>query len=181
MKEKNLEQATFGAGCFWCTEAVFQQLKGVEKIIPGYTGGHAEDPTYKQVCTGETGHAEVSRITFDPAIISYEQLLTVFWHAHDPTTLNRQGGDIGKQYRSVIFYHDGQQKQAAETSKKQTETSGLWNEPIVTAIEPLETFYEAEDYHHNYYNDNPNAGYCSMVIAPKVQKVKKEFAEFLKG
>lgn len=176
----NVEEATFGAGCFWCSEAVFQRLRGVEKVEPGYAGGRKENPTYKQVCTGNTGHAEVARITFDPDIITYDQLLTVFWHSHNPTTLNRQGGDVGTQYRSVIFYHNEAQKNAAKTSKENTNASDLWADVIVTEIEPLENFYEAENYHQNYYNENPNAGYCSMVIAPKVRKLQKEFSDLLK-
>lgn len=174
------QEATFGAGCFWCTEAVFQRLQGVKKIEPGFTGGDTKNPTYKQVCSGTTGHVEVSHIVFDPAIISYDQLLNVFWHTHNPTTLNRQGADVGTQYRSVIFYHTEEQKKKAEASKKETDQSDLWPDPIVTAIEPLEFFYNAENYHQNYYNENPNAGYCSTVIAPKIQKLHKEFGELIK-
>ncbi len=176
----NFEKATFGAGCFWCTEAVFQRLKGVKKVEPGYAGGKVKNPTYREVCSGRTGHAEVARITFDPSIISYDQLLTVFWHTHNPTTKNRQGADVGTQYRSVIFYHNEKQKEAAEASLQKTDESDLWNDSIVTEIEPLDTFYEAENYHQNYFNENPNAGYCSMVIAPKIKKLKKEFSDLLK-
>lgn len=174
------QEATFGAGCFWCTEAVFQRLRGVNKIEPGYTGGRTKNPTYKQVCSGATGHVEVSHLVFDPAIISYDQLLTVFWHTHNPTTLNRQGADVGTQYRSVIFYHTEEQKEKAEASKKETDQSDLWGDPIVTAIESLDLFYKADNYHQNYYNENPNAGYCSMVIAPKIKKLQNEFGTLLK-
>ena len=175
-----LEKATLGGGCFWCIEAVFQQLQGVEKVVSGYAGGRVKNPTYRQICTGQTGHAEVTQITFDPTVISYDELLAVFWRVHDPTTLNRQGADTGTQYRSVIFYHDERQKVAAQASKNQAEADGLWANPIVTEILPLPEFYEAEDYHQNYFNDNPNQGYCQMVIAPKVKKFKAEFAAKLK-
>lgn len=181
MQHDKLEQATFGAGCFWCSEAVFQRLKGVKKVNPGFAGGHATDPTYQQVCTGTTGHAEVARITFDPSEISYRQLLTVFWHTHNPTTKNRQGADVGTQYRSVIFYHTKKQKKAAEDSRETTDATDLWDDPIVTDIEPLEKFYEADNYHRNYYNENPNAGYCSAVIAPKVKKLESKFGDLLKS
>lgn len=177
---KNLDTATLGAGCFWCVEAIFQDLKGVHKVESGYSGGHVKNPTYEEVCTGTTGHAEVTRIIFDPEIISFEQLLEVFWHSHDPTTLNRQGADIGTQYRSVIFYNNEQQKEIAETSKQKTDSSGLWNAPIVTEINPIKEYYEAEDYHQNYYNNNSNQPYCSAVIAPKLQKFFKEFGYLLK-
>lgn len=176
----NLEKATFGAGCFWCTEAVFQRLKGVKKVEPGYAGGNVKNPTYREVCSGRTGHAEVTQITFDPSIVSYEQLLTVFWHTHNPTTKNRQGADVGTQYRSAIFYHSEKQKKAAEASKEKTDQSGLWGDPIVTEIEPLDIFYEAKNYHQNYFNENPNAGYCSTVIRPKIKKLKREFGDLLK-
>lgn len=178
--ETQLEQATFGAGCFWCIEAIFQRLKGVKKVEPGYAGGHAMNPSYQQVCSGTTGHAEVARISFDPEIINYGQLLTVFWHTHNPTTLNRQGVDRGTQYRSIIFYHNEKQKETAVFSKEKTDESDLWDDLIVTEIEQLENFYEAEDYHQNYFNNNPNAGYCSMVIAPKIKKLKMEFSHLLK-
>lgn len=178
--ENNLETATFGAGCFWCVEAVFQKLKGVESVVSGYMGGNVKNPTYRQVCTGDTGHAEVIQIKFNPDIISYEDLLKVLWHSHDPTTLNRQGNDVGTQYRSVIFYHSPEQKEIAEHSKSETNKSGLWKDPIVTEITPAETFYSAEDYHQNYFNDNSYQPYCSFVIAPKVKKLEKEFKEKLK-
>ena len=177
---KNLDTATLGAGCFWCVEAIFQDLKGVHKVESGYSGGHVENPAYEEVCTGTTGHAEVTRITFDPEIISYEQLLEVFWHTHDPTTLNKQGADVGTQYRSVIFYHNEKQKEIAETSKEKTDSTGLWNAPIVTEIISLKEYYAAEDYHQNYYNNNTNQPYCSAVIAPKLQKFFKKFGFLLK-
>ena len=174
-----LETATFGSGCFWCTEAVFQDLKGVKRVVSGYSGGKVENPTYQQVCTGTTGHAEVLQITFDPAVISFEELLYVFWRTHDPTTLNRQGADVGPQYRSVIFYHTEEQKAIAEKSRQETDASGLWPNPIVTEIAPFPGFYEAEGYHQNYYRTNPDQPYCRMVIDPKVQKFRKAFQDKL--
>lgn len=180
MDNENLEKATFGAGCFWCVEAVFEELKGVKTVKAGYAGGHVEDPTYKQVTTGTTGHAEVARIIYDPSIISYDQLLTVFWHTHNPTTKNRQGADVGPQYRSVIFYHNEEQKEIAQKSMKETDQSDLWEDPIVTEIEPVSNYSEAENYHQNYYANNPNAGYCQVVIAPKLKKFRKEFSHLLK-
>jgi peptide-methionine (S)-S-oxide reductase len=174
------ETATLGGGCFWCVEAVFQDLKGVQQVVSGYTGGTVDNPTYQQVCTGATGHAEVVQITFDPQIISFEDILYVFWRTHDPTTLNRQGADVGTQYRSVIFYHNEEQKAIAEKSKRETNASGLWPNPIVTEIAPLRDFYEAEAYHQNYYRINPYQPYCQMVIDPKVQKFRKEFQNKLK-
>jgi peptide-methionine (S)-S-oxide reductase len=169
------ETATFGAGCFWCVEAIFQNLKGVHSVVSGYAGGTVEHPTYQQVCTGDTGHAEVIQITFDPAVITYEDLLDVFWRTHDPTTLNRQGADVGTQYRSVIFYHNARQKAIAEQSKRDIAASGVWRDPIVTEIVPLRNFYKAETYHQNYYRLNPNQPYCRFVIDPKIQKFKKDF------
>ncbi len=165
-----LHYATFGAGCFWCTEAVFERLDGVHSVVAGYSGGTKANPTYKEVCSGTTGHAEVAQITFDPAKISYEELLNVFWHAHDPTTLNRQGADEGTQYRSIIFYHDEKQKNAAEKSKAEAQKD--FSQPIVTSIERLKKFYEAEDYHQDYYRNNPHAPYCMMVIRPKLEKIE---------
>jgi peptide-methionine (S)-S-oxide reductase len=165
------ELATFGGGCFWCTEAVFQTLDGVKKVTSGYAGGKTENPTYEQVCTGETGHAEVIQIEFDPAKISFEKLLEVFWEAHDPTTLNRQGNDFGTQYRSVIFYHDEAQKVAAEKSKKQAAAN--FSKPIVTEISPMTKFYGGEGYHQDYYRRNSSKPYCSVVITPKLQKLQK--------
>lgn len=176
----NVEIATLGAGCFWCVEAVFQDVKGVQKVVSGYTGGDVENPTYKQICTGTTGHAEVAQVTFDPSVISFEDILTIFWHTHDPTTLNRQGNDVGTQYRSAIFYHSDEQKELAEKSKAEVDASDLWPNPIVTEIVPLEIFYEAEDYHQNYFDENPYQPYCMMVINPKVQKFKKSFGDWLK-
>jgi peptide-methionine (S)-S-oxide reductase len=178
--EKNLEQATFGAGCFWCVEAVYEIVEGIEKVESGYSGGHVENPSYNEVTSGKTGHAEVARLHFDPEVISYEELLEVLWHTHNPTTLNRQGNDVGPQYRSAIFYHNEEQKEIAERSLKKTDESDLWEDPIVTEIEPLENYYVAENYHQNYFENNPNAGYCSVVIAPKIAKFKKEFSHLLK-
>lgn len=178
--EKNLEQATFGAGCFWCVEAVYEIVEGVERVESGYSGGHVENPSYNEVTSGQTGHAEVARLHFDPEVISYEELLEVLWHTHNPTTLNRQGNDVGPQYRSAIFYHNEEQKEIAERSLKKTDESDLWEDPIVTEIEPLENYYVAENYHQNYFENNPNAGYCSVVIAPKIAKFKKEFSHLLK-
>lgn len=171
--------ATFGAGCFWCTEAVFQRLKGVVKVESGYSGGRRENPSYEQVCSGATGHAEVVQVTYDPEIISFEELLEIFWKTHDPTTLNRQGNDIGTQYRSVIFYHDDEQKQLAEKYKKKLDATGIFNSSIVTEISPLKNFYKAEDYHKDYYNNNSSQPYCSFVITPKVEKLKEVFKEKL--
>lgn len=178
--EKRMEEATFGNGCFWCTEAVFQNLEGVTDVKSGYSGGSIKNPSYREVCTGRTGHAEVLRITFDSQKISYATLLEVFFATHDPTTLNRQGGDVGTQYRSVIFYHNPEQKRLAELAKKAADESGTWNDPIVTAIEPLTNYYPAEDYHENYFLNNPEAPYCQAVILPKVEKFKKRFHEYLK-
>jgi len=178
-KNMQTEIATFGAGCFWCVEAVFQELNGVLKVESGYMGGQVPNPTYKEVCTGQTGHAEVARITFDPAVISYDELLEVLWTAHDPTTLNRQGADAGTQYRSAIFYYSEAQRTAAERSKQDVATK-IWDDPIVTEIVPAGEFYVAEDYHQNYYALNPNAGYCRIVISPKVAKVREKFTAKLK-
>ena len=165
----HLEKATFGAGCFWCVEAVFERIEGVQSVVAGYAGGTKANPTYKEVCTGTTGHAEVARITYDPAKVSYEKLLEVFWGAHDPTTLDRQGADVGTQYRSVIFYHDEKQKIVAEKSK--IEAQKKFRDPIVTEIKPLNHFYEAEDYHQDYFRNNPDAPYCRFVIKPKLEKL----------
>lgn len=176
----NLDTATFGAGCFWCVEAVFQQMKGVAKVESGYAGGHVKNPSYKDVCSGTTGHAEVARIWFDSTVISYETLLEIFWHSHDPTTLNRQGADVGSQYRSVIYYHNDSQKNIATASKMATDSSGLWPDPIVTEITAVPTYYAAENYHQNYLENNPNQSYCSAVVGPKVQKVRKQFKHLLK-
>ncbi|HEY1032804.1 MAG TPA: peptide-methionine (S)-S-oxide reductase MsrA [Flavipsychrobacter sp.] len=178
--EKKLEIATFAAGCFWCVEAQYQQLKGVEKVESGYIGGSVPNPTYKQVCTGNTGHAEACNIFYDPSVISYDELLAAFWTAHDPTQLNRQGNDVGTQYRSAIFYHNDEQKQKAEDYKRKLNEEKAYNDDIVTEISPYSTFYKAEDYHQNYYNDNPSQGYCVFVVKPKLDKFKKVFAGKLK-
>lgn len=170
-----MELTTLGSGCFWCTEAVFQQLKGVETVVSGYSGGHIENPSYEQVTTGRTGHAEVSQIQFNPEQISFEDVLEVFFNTHDPTTLNRQGNDVGTQYRSVIFYHSEEQKEIAERVTKELYESGIWKNPIVTEIIPFEEFYPAEDYHQNYFRKNPNQGYCQLVIVPKLKKFEKVF------
>lgn len=167
------EIATLGGGCFWCIEAVFQRIDGVTSVIPGYAGGHIDNPTYKEICTGRTGHAEVAKIEFDPKIITFKQILNVFWQAHNPTTLNRQGNDVGTQYRSVIFYHNEKQKQVAEKSKFSADESRYWNEPIITEITLLNNYSDAEEYHNNYYDENPNQPYCLFVIKPKLDKLKK--------
>jgi peptide-methionine (S)-S-oxide reductase len=180
-KVEGLETATFGAGCFWCVEAVFQRLKGVETVISGYTGGRVENPTYAQISTGNTGHVEVVRLTYDPQVISYPELLEVFWQTHDPTTLNRQGADVGTQYRSAVFYHTPGQHELAEKYKRELDASGAFARPIVTEIVPVARFYEAEDYHQNFYNQNGSQPYCTCVIAPKVEKLKKVFKDKLKG
>jgi peptide-methionine (S)-S-oxide reductase len=172
--------ATFGSGCFWCTEAIFQNVEGVLKVESGYAGGKVKNPTYKEVCGGLTGHAEVIQLTYDPSEITYDELLEIFWKTHDPTTLNRQGADVGTQYRSVVFYHDDEQKQLAESYKAKLNDASAFNDPIVTEISPITVFYKAEDYHQNYYNLNGNAPYCSFVIQPKLEKFKKVFAEKLK-
>jgi peptide-methionine (S)-S-oxide reductase len=172
--------ATFGAGCFWCVEAVFQKLKGVEKVESGYMGGAVKNPTYKDVCTGQTGHAEVCQITYNPQKISFEELLEVFWKTHDPTTLNRQGGDIGTQYRSAVFYHTSTQKQIAESIKNELTISGAFDAPIVTTFEPASVFYKAENYHQDYFNLNGSNPYCQMVVKPKVEKFKKVFGDKIK-
>jgi methionine-S-sulfoxide reductase len=173
------EQVTFGSGCFWCTEAVFQQLKGVELSVSGYSGGRLANPTYEQISTGNTGHAEVIQVTYDPAQISFTDLLRVFWQTHDPTTLNRQGHDVGTQYRSAIFYHNDRQRKLAEEYKKQLDASGTFGAPIVTEITRFEKFYPAEEYHQEYYEQNPGERYCEYVIRPKVEKFRKEFADLL--
>jgi peptide-methionine (S)-S-oxide reductase len=164
--------ATFGGGCFWCTEAVLQRIEGVLSVASGYAGGSTPSPTYEEVCSGDTGHAEVIQVTYDPGMIGYEEILDVFWQAHDPTTRDRQGGDTGTQYRSIILYADEAQRAAAEASRKKAQTK--FRDPIVTEIQPLTQFFKAEDYHQNYYNTNANAGYCRMVISPKLKKLKLE-------
>ena len=179
-EKKKMEIATFGAGCFWCVEAVFQRIKGVEKVISGYEGGFVPNPTYKQVCTKKTGHAEVCQIHYDPALVSFEQLLEVFWRTHDPTTPNQQGADKGPQYRSVVFYHSDVQKELAESYKEKLDESGSFDAPIVTEISPSKTFYAAEDNHQDYFNQNPGNSYCHFVIVPKLAKFKQVFADKLK-
>lgn len=175
------ELATLGGGCFWCLEAVFEQLKGVEKVVSGYTGGAVPDPTYHQVCTGRTGHAEVVQVTFDPAVVTFQEVLDVFFATHDPTTKNRQGADVGTQYRSAIFYASPEQKQTAEKRIAELNAEQIWPAPIVTEVVPLEKFYPAEDYHQGYYRGNPGQGYCMAVISPKVAKFRKQFAHKLMG
>ena len=175
-----LDTATFGSGCFWCSEAIFERVKGVHKVISGYAGGTTENPSYEQVCTGKTGHAEVCQIIFDPSVVSFADLLKIFWKTHDPTTLNRQGADEGTQYRSVIFYHSDEQKKIAQHYKVELDKSGSWENPVVTEISPFTKFYPAEAYHQNYFANNPTQGYCSFVIAPKVEKFEKAFKEKLK-
>lgn len=176
---QQLETATLGAGCFWCVEAIYQNVKGIHRVVSGYSGGDVEHPTYEEVCFGTTGHAEVTQISFDPTVISFEDVLYIFWRTHDPTTLNRQGADVGTQYRSVIFYHDEEQKSVAERSRQETAASGLWSDAIVTEISPYQIFYPAEDYHQNYYRQNGKQPYCTMVIDPKVKKFKETFKDKL--
>ncbi len=166
-----VEYATLGGGCFWCIEAIFERTEGVERVEPGYAGGSTDNPTYEDVCTGTTGHAEVARITFDPEKLSYSDLLQVFWKAHDPTTLNRQGADVGSQYRSIILYHNDEQKDLAEQAKRELEGAGYFEKPVVTEIKALDTFYLAEEYHQDYFNKHPYAGYCTFVIRPKLKKL----------
>jgi peptide-methionine (S)-S-oxide reductase len=175
-----MKTAVFGTGCFWCSEAIFKELKGVVSVMPGYTGGTVADPTYRQVCSGTTGHAEVSQVVYDPELIGYDELLEVFWKVHDPTSLNRQGGDVGTQYRSSIFYSDDEQRTTAESQKAALNASGAWERPIVTEIAPLGEFYPAENYHHDYFANNPDQGYCQMVVRPKLEKFRKVFARKLK-
>jgi len=175
------EIATLGSGCFWCLESVFEQLRGVERVESGYAGGSVANPTYPQVCTGATGHAEVVQITFDPRVLSFAELLDVFFAIHDPTTLNRQGADAGTQYRSVIFYHSPEQKRLAEEKIAALNQGGDWGAPLVTQLVPFETFYRAEDYHQGYFRNNPGQGYCQVVIAPKVAKFRTHFASKLKA
>ncbi len=180
MNQGKTEVATFGSGCFWCTEAVFQQLEGVISVSPGYSGGIRPNPTYEQVSSGATGHAEVAQIKYNPEIITFADLLEVFWKSHDPTTLNRQGADVGAQYRSVIFYHDEKQKVLAEQYKRKLNEANAFEKPVVTEITAFEKFYPAENYHVNYYNNNKNAPYCTFVIKPKVDKVREVFKDKLK-
>jgi peptide-methionine (S)-S-oxide reductase len=178
--EKELGVATFGGGCFWCVEAVFQQLEGVDSVESGYAGGRVDKPTYKQVCAGTTGHAEVCQIRYDPSRVAYTDLLEVFFKTHDPTTLNRQGADFGTQYRSVVFYHTDRQKELAEKCKKELGAAGIWRNPIVTQIVPFGSYFKAEGYHQNFFNVNPENRYCQAVLVPKLEKLKKVFADKLK-
>jgi peptide-methionine (S)-S-oxide reductase len=179
--ENKLDTATLGAGCFWCVEAVFQQLKGVEKTISGYSGGKIKNPAYKEVCTGQTGHAEVIQVIFNPTIISFKELLEVFWQTHDPTTLNRQGADVGTQYRSVIYFHNNEQKEIAETLKNSLNSENIFGKPVVTEISAFTQFYPAEDYHQNYFLENGEQPYCQYVIVPKMEKFKKLFGNKIKN
>lgn len=184
IKPKNMNEelqvATLGSGCFWCTEAFFLKLNGVESVVSGYSGGKVKNPTYREVCTGLTGHAEVIQVKFNPKIISYEEILEVFWNTHDPTTLNKQGADEGTQYRSAVFFHSEEQKKIAEQYKSQLDKAGVYKNRIVTEITPFTVFYPAEDYHQNYYALNPNQGYCQYVIRPKIEKFNKQYASKLK-
>lgn len=179
MKNK-IEIAIFGAGCFWCTEAIFSNIKGVIKVTPGYAGGNAPNPTYEEVSSGRTGHAEVAKIEFDPAIIDYSKLLDIFWVMHNPTTLNRQGADIGSQYRSIILYTNENQHNTIEKSLKKIKENQLYSDPIVTQVKPLDSYYEAEDYHQQYYSRNPLLPYCQIVISPKLSKIRQKFATQMK-
>ena len=176
----DVEKATLGGGCFWCTEAVYKELKGVEKVVPGYSGGHVKNPSYREVCDGTTGHAEVVQITFNPKVVSFSEILEVFFMTHDPTTLNRQGNDVGTQYRSAVFYHNEGQKQIAEKVIALFEDERVYDDPIVTEVTEFDVFYEAGDYHKNYFERNKNQPYCQFVVAPKVEKFKKIFKEKLK-
>jgi peptide-methionine (S)-S-oxide reductase len=179
-KQNPLEVATLGGGCFWCLEAVYVELRGVEKVVSGYAGGHVKNPTYREVCSGSTGHAEVVQVTFDPAVISYRDILRVFFTIHDPTTLNRQGADVGSQYRSIILYHDERQKQTAIEVMNEIAAQRIWPNPLVTELSPLNAFHPAEEYHQNYFARNPMQPYCQVVIAPKVAKFRKHYFQQLK-
>jgi len=181
MQEKQHEVATLGGGCFWCLEAVYEQLRGVEEVISGYSGGHVDHPTYREVCSGATGHAEVTQITFDPSVVTYREILQVFFTIHDPTTRDRQGADVGPQYRSVIFWHSEEQKRVAEEVIAELEAEAVWDAPIVTEISPLERFYAAEGYHQQYYRRNPDQAYCRVVIAPKVAKFRQKYLARLRA
>ncbi|MGA2462549.1 MAG: peptide-methionine (S)-S-oxide reductase MsrA [Candidatus Bathyarchaeia archaeon] len=180
MQQGTIQTATLGGGCFWCTEAVFSELKGVEKVESGYSGGTVPNPTYEQVCTGRTGHAEVAQITFNRTVISYKEILQIFFTVHDPTTLNRQGADVGTQYRSAIFYHNEEQRMIAEQVVREIEDAKIWDAPIVTQLAPFETFYKAEDYHQEYFKQNPYQSYCQVVVAPKVAKFRAHYRAKLK-
>lgn len=181
VNNNNLELATFGSGCFWCVEAIFQRIEGVEKVVSGYSGGHVKNPSYKEVCQGTSGHAEVCQLSYDPNIVSFEELLEVFWKTHDPTTLNQQGNDVGTQYRSAVFYHTTQQQTLATDYKTKLDESGAFNNPIVTEIVVYDTMYAAEEYHQNYFNENGSQPYCNFVIQPKIEKFEKVFKDKLKN
>jgi peptide-methionine (S)-S-oxide reductase len=178
--DKKTEKATLAAGCFWCLEAIYKKVKGVLDVIPGYSGGHVTSPTYEQVCSDATGHAEAVQVIFDPEMISYAEILKIFWQIHNPTTLNRQGHDIGSQYRSVIFYHNEEQKKIAENSRKDLQDAHIWPDSIVTEIVPYSEFYPAEEYHRNYYQNHPENSYCQLVVIPKVKKFEKAFRNYIK-
>ena len=179
--EQGKESATLGGGCFWCLEAVYKELRGVERVVSGYAGGGVADPSYEQVCSGSTGHAEVVQLTYDPRAVSFRELLEVFFTIHDPTTPNRQGADVGTQYRSAVFYHSPEQKEQTERVITELNVNGVWPSPIVTEVAPLEKFYPAEDYHQDYFARNPGQGYCRMVVAPKVAKFRKHFMDRLRA
>ena len=181
MQERQHEVATLGGGCFWCLEAVYEQLRGVEEVVSGYSGGHVDHPTYREVCSGATGHAEMTQITFDPSVVTYREILQVFFTIHDPTTRDRQGADVGPQYRSVIFWHSEEQKRVAEEVIAELEAEAVWDAPIVTEISPLERFYAAEGYHQQYYRRNPDQAYCRVVIAPKVAKFRQKYLARLRA
>jgi peptide-methionine (S)-S-oxide reductase len=180
-KEQSKELATLAGGCFWCLEAVYKELRGVERVVSGYAGGHVERPNYRDVCDGTTGHAEVVQITFDPSLVSYKELLEVFFTIHDPTTLNRQGADVGTQYRSAVFYHSPEQRETAEQTIAEMEAARVWDSTIVTEVAPLDRFYPAEDYHQDYFEKNPSQPYCRAVVEPKVSKFRKLFLDRLKA
>lgn len=180
MSNKQLEVATLGGGCFWCLDAIYRDVQGVERVVSGYSGGHVPNPTYEQVCGKRTGHAEVVQVWYDSSVITYDDILYIFWRIHDPTTLNRQGNDVGPQYRSAIFFHDEAQKAAAERTRDETVAARVWSDPIVTEIVPFDVFYEAEGYHQDYFNNNPNQPYCVYVVDPKVKKFRKSFQDRLK-
>lgn len=180
MENQNLETATLGAGCFWCVEPIFDDLRGVEDVVSGYSGGHAENPTYQQVCSETTGHAEVIQVKFNPEEISFKEILQIFFSVHDPTTLNRQGNDVGTSYRSAIFYHSDEQKRVADEVIKEVTEEGIYDNPIVTQVAPFDKFYVAENYHQEYFANNPNQPYCAAVVAPKVAKFRKKFVDRLK-
>lgn len=174
-----MEEATLGGGCFWCLEAVFQRLEGVHEVVPGYAGGHVDDPTYRQVCSGTTGHAEVVRVRFDPDVVSYRELLEIFFAMHDPTTRDREGPDVGPQYRSIVLCHTPEQEETARRTIRELEAEGVWDDPVVTEVERLEAFHPAEPHHRDYYRENPEQGYCRVVIAPKLAKLRKRYADRL--